>query len=161
VGIPFPVSFKFFRRANVSLVWLKYDPYFSTLNSSLTYFKLIFAVLQSQCDDTLDIVIAVIERYTNIWVAMDIMNEIGEELFKKHQALRSEHKHCRSLFTLLGSLSSTGFLPESAHHQIESEVAFITQVGLVSFLYTLCSIICSRCIPKLMALTLPPIHYLK
>ncbi|CAE6502670.1 unnamed protein product [Rhizoctonia solani] len=89
--------------------------------------ELIFAVLQSNCDDTLDVVIAVIERYMNIWVAMDIMNEIGEELFKKHQALRLEHKHCRSLFTLLESLSSTGSLPEGAHHQIESEVAFITQ----------------------------------
>ncbi|GAB1521557.1 RNA polymerase II mediator complex subunit [Rhizoctonia solani] len=89
--------------------------------------ELIFAVLQSPCDDILDVVIAVIERYTNIWVAMDIMNEIGEELFKKHQALHLEHKHCRSLFTLLGSLSSAGSLPESAHHQIESEVNFITQ----------------------------------
>ncbi|QRW21284.1 mediator complex subunit Med12 [Rhizoctonia solani] len=56
-----------------------------------------------------------------------LMNEIGEELFKKHQALHLEHKHCRSLFTLLGSLSSAGSLPESAHHQIESEVNFITQ----------------------------------
>ncbi|CAE7226860.1 unnamed protein product [Rhizoctonia solani] len=89
--------------------------------------ELIFAVLQSPCDDILDVVIAVIERYMNIWVAMDIMNEIGEELFKKHQALRLEHKHCRSLFTLLGLLSSTGSLPDGAHHQIESEVAFITQ----------------------------------
>ncbi|KAJ1304311.1 hypothetical protein OPQ81_005471 [Rhizoctonia solani] len=89
--------------------------------------ELIFAVLQSSCDNILDVVIAVIERYTNIWAAMDVMNEIGEELFKKHEALRSEHKHCRSLFTLLESLSSTGSLPESAHHQIESEVAFISQ----------------------------------
>ncbi|KAH7339351.1 hypothetical protein B0J17DRAFT_705466 [Rhizoctonia solani] len=89
--------------------------------------ELIFAVLQSQSNDILDVVIAVIDRYTNIWMAMDIMNEIGEELFKKHQALRSEHKRCRSLFTILESLSSTGYLPESAHHQIESEIAFITQ----------------------------------
>ncbi|KAF8756928.1 Transcription mediator complex subunit Med12 [Rhizoctonia solani] len=103
----------------------KYGLSASTREGLLTYFKLIFAVLQSPCDDILDVVIAVIERYTNIWVAMDIMNEIGEELFKKHQALHLEHKHCRSLFTLLGSLSSAGSLPESAHHQIESEVNFI------------------------------------
>ncbi|KAF8706022.1 Transcription mediator complex subunit Med12, partial [Rhizoctonia solani] len=107
--------------------WPKYGLSISTREDLLTYFKLIFAVLQSPCDDILDVVIAVIERYTNIWVAMDIMNEIGEELFKKHQALHLEHKHCRSLFTLLGSLSSAGSLPESAHHQIESEVNFITQ----------------------------------
>ncbi|CAE6538597.1 unnamed protein product [Rhizoctonia solani] len=89
--------------------------------------ELIFTVLRSHCDDILDVVIAVIERYMNIWVAMDIVSEIGEELFKKHQILRSEYKHCRSLFTLLESLSSTGSLPEGIHHQIESEVAFIAQ----------------------------------
>lgn len=107
-------------------------------NSHLVFFlahflfdiKLIFAVLQTPCDDILDVVIAVIERYMNIWAAMDIVNEIGEELFKKHQALRLEHKRCRSLFTLLSSLSSAGCLAESAHHQIESEVMFDAQVSL-------------------------------
>src|SRR5687767_15155176 len=65
----------------------------------------------------------------NIWTAMDIVNEIGEELFKKHQALRSEHKRCRPLFTLLSYLSSAGYLAQDAHHQIESEISFEAQVS--------------------------------
>ncbi|KAB5588281.1 Med12 domain containing protein [Ceratobasidium theobromae] len=89
--------------------------------------ELIFAVLQSSCDEILGVVIAVVERYMNIWAAMDVVNEVGEELFKKHQALRSEDKPCRSLFALLSTLSSSGCLPESAHHQIESEVSFSAQ----------------------------------
>ncbi|KAG9119415.1 RNA polymerase II mediator complex subunit [Ceratobasidium sp. 392] len=58
---------------------------------------------------------------------MDIVNEIGEELFKKHQTLRAEHKRYRSLFTLLSYLSSAGYLAQDAHHQIESEISFEAQ----------------------------------
>ncbi|KAG9095716.1 RNA polymerase II mediator complex subunit [Ceratobasidium sp. 370] len=89
--------------------------------------ELVLAVLQVPCDDVLDLLIAVIERYMNIWAAMDIVNEISEELFKKHQALRSEHKRCRPLFTLLSHLSSAGYLVQDAHHQIESEISFEAQ----------------------------------
>ncbi|KAG8742716.1 RNA polymerase II mediator complex subunit [Ceratobasidium sp. 414] len=89
--------------------------------------ELVLAVIQVPCDDVLDLLIAVIERYMNIWTAMDIVNEIGEELFKKHQALRSEQKRCRPLFALLSHLSPAGYLAQDAHHQIESEISFEAQ----------------------------------
>jgi hypothetical protein len=88
----------------------------------------VLAVLQVPCEDILDTVVAVIDRYMNIWTAMDIVNEIGEEVFKKHQALRFKHQRCRSLFTLLSYLSSGGYLAEDAHHQMESEITFDAQV---------------------------------
>ncbi|KAG8709991.1 RNA polymerase II mediator complex subunit [Ceratobasidium sp. 395] len=89
--------------------------------------ELVIAVFQGPCDDILDLLIAVIERYMNIWTAMDIMSEIGEELFKKHQELRAEHRRCRSLFTVLSYLSSAKYLAEDAHHQVESEISFDAQ----------------------------------
>ncbi|QRV93786.1 mediator complex subunit Med12 [Ceratobasidium sp. AG-Ba] len=89
--------------------------------------ELVIAVLQGPCEEILDLVVAVVERYMSIWTAMDIVGELGEDLFKKHQALRAGRKRCRPLFALLSHLSSGGYLAQEAHHQIESEISFEAQ----------------------------------